>query len=358
VNDAAPTPSLLDLDEGFLALPRRLCASSFYRSLRPDERSVILEMLLAARYGDGGEFWFAGKRIPLAPGQFIDSEEQLAAVAGTSRKVARNVFKKCITAGVITRRQAHPSGRCPFVTTVLDYDRIRFAGGEAGPRKGQRTGPGWANEGPAKGPHQNKENHVQPGNPGNEKQEPPAASLPLTAGKKRKDEKAPSAFRKVQDALVAEFKAITGTPYLWGAAKDSEGLNRVLSYGREEILDRWRRGLQKKGFDHVGTVAELCSAAKWNRLVPDADTIKYRKLIAEAEADVAPRPTEPLVPGARALCGRDGKGTPVFEGDAEAWSPRSPPLPADEIGLPSILDAVASLCNRPSDAQRKEAESP
>jgi hypothetical protein len=168
VSDLAHVPSLLDLGEGFLALPRRLCASSFFKSLRPDERSVLLEMLLAARYAEGGEFWFAGRRIPLAPGQFIDSEEQLANEAGTTRKTARTVIKKCITAGVITRQRAHPSGRCPFVTTVLEYERIRYAGGAAGPRTGQPTGQQRANEGPAKGPHQNKGNPdltPQPRNP-------------------------------------------------------------------------------------------------------------------------------------------------------------------------------------------------
>jgi hypothetical protein len=164
VSAAAQVPGLLDLADGFLALPRRLCASSFYRSLDPDERSLLLEMLLAARYAEGGEFWFAGTRIPLATGQFIDSEEQLAKAAGTTRKRARTLIKKCITAGVITRRQAHPSGRCPFITTIVEYDRIRFAGGVAGPRTEQPTGPRRANEGPAKGPHQNKGNPDQPGN--------------------------------------------------------------------------------------------------------------------------------------------------------------------------------------------------
>jgi hypothetical protein len=164
------TPSLLDLGEGFLALPRRLCGSPFYRALGPDERSVVVEALLAARYAEGGEFWFAGQRIPLAVGQFIESEEEIARRAGVTRKICRTAYGKMIAAGLMERSRVHPAGQCPHVTTILGYERIRFGASEAGPRTGQPTGREGATNGPAdgptNGPHQNKGNKgtKEPGN--------------------------------------------------------------------------------------------------------------------------------------------------------------------------------------------------
>lgn len=160
--------SMLDMGEGFLALPRRLCASPFFRSLRADERYVVVQMLLVARYAEGGAFWFAGQRIDLVPGQFIEAEETLAELAGSTRKVVRGVYRKAEKAGLVSRKKAHASGQCPHITTILDYERIRYAGGEAGPRTGQERARERANSGPAEGPHQNPEdqaNHVQPANP-------------------------------------------------------------------------------------------------------------------------------------------------------------------------------------------------
>jgi hypothetical protein len=198
--------SLLDLGDGFLALPRRLCGSSLFRSLRPDERWVVVEMLLAARYADGGEFWFAGQRIPLAPGQFIDSEEQIATAAGSTRKVVRNVAGKLITAGVITRRRAHPSGRCPFVTTFTDYDRIRFAGGEAGPRSGQRGGPYRADERAHEGaPSEQGGTRVKPGNP--HAPSPSVRSPEGGAGAPRRSAAAPSSYtgnERAREGVIGE----------------------------------------------------------------------------------------------------------------------------------------------------------
>lgn len=258
----AHIPCLLDLGEGFLALPRRLCASSFFRSLRPDERSVLLEMLLAARYGDGGEFWFAGQRIPLAIGELIDSEEVLAKRAGTTRKVARTVIRKCITAGVITRRRAHPSGRCPHVITVVDYGRIRYAGGEAGPRNGQPTGQERANEGPANGPHQNKGNQGEPGNPG----EPTFALAPAAPRGRGKAKKTDPLHKPLLDRLAAVFREVRGIEYrIVHGGKEGKAVTDLLvasSGDVAEVETRWRRGLSARFPVH--SFAAL--ASRWNEL--------------------------------------------------------------------------------------------
>jgi hypothetical protein len=165
--------SLLDLDLGFLALPRRLCASPFFSSLRPDERWVFVQMLLAARYAEGGEFWFAGTRIQLAPGQFIETQEQIAAGSGSTRKTVRTVYRKAKAAGLITWARVLPAGQCPSVTTVINYERIRFDAARAGQRNGQQPGHEGATNGPAVGPLTGHEGapseqgrQGEPGNPG------------------------------------------------------------------------------------------------------------------------------------------------------------------------------------------------
>ena len=144
-------PSLLELDQGFVAMGRRLRASPWFTSLRADERWIVAEMLFRARYSEAGEFWFAGKRLALKPGQFIDSEEEIARAAGSTRKTVRTVFRKAIAAGLVSRARVHPSGQCPSITTVLDYDRIRFAGGAAGQRTDAPPGQERAEDGPELG---------------------------------------------------------------------------------------------------------------------------------------------------------------------------------------------------------------
>lgn len=144
-------PSLLELDAGFLALPRRLWASDWFRSLGHVEKIVVLDALMVARHSEGGAFWFAGKRIPLEVGQFIDSEEERARRCGVSRKVIRTTDRKMRAAGLLRRDQVHPAGRCPFVTTVLEYERISLRREDAGPRAEPLPGQCGASSGPTGG---------------------------------------------------------------------------------------------------------------------------------------------------------------------------------------------------------------
>lgn len=144
-------PSMLELDLGFLAVPRRLWSSDWFRSLGAAEKLVVIDALMVARHSPGGEFWFAGRRIPLAIGQFIDSEEERARRCGVSRKVIRTTDRKMTAVGLIRRERAHPAGRCPFITTVLDYTRFSLRGDEPGPRTEPPPGQCGASNGPAGG---------------------------------------------------------------------------------------------------------------------------------------------------------------------------------------------------------------
>ncbi len=283
MSQAAATRSLLDLDEGFLALPRRLCASPFFQSLRADERFLFVAMLLAARYAEGGEFWFAGKRIPLAPGQFIDSEETLAAAAGSTRKVVRTGLRKLLEAGLILRSRVHPAGQCPTVTTIVDYERIRYAGGEAGQRTGQRTGQEGASDGPAdgptNGPHKNKGNKEtkEPGEHGDKTRSPsPAAPTlhlepveerrpPKPAGKKKASTESVEPLR----LRIIEFIRSTGTDYVdTSVVAERTNLRRALAAGAtEDGIESAFRSVYARGGWHprVQDVARVVTSASEKR---------------------------------------------------------------------------------------------
>lgn len=73
-------------------------------------------------------------------------------------------------------------------------------------------------------------------------------------------------FKPAQDMLVAVFREVRGTPYVWADAKDTLGLKRILSQPLPEIERRWRAGLASAGWKETATVAQL--AAKWNDLAP------------------------------------------------------------------------------------------
>lgn len=215
------SPSLLDLDLGFLALPRRLCGSPLFESLRADERYVAVTMLLRARFAPG-EFYFAGRRYPLTPGQFIDSEETIASAAGSTRKVVRSVLRKLSGAGVITRTRAHPAGQCPHVTTIVGYERIRLAADEAGPRTGHEGDVDRAKNGPADGPMTGQEGApIEQGNKGN-KETREQGNLSLVAEADASDDLGP--FARVAEVwdhvcVPAGFAKARSTPQQRKAAR-------------------------------------------------------------------------------------------------------------------------------------------
>lgn len=264
------TPSLLDLDLGFLALSRRLWASAWFMSLRSDEKVVCIDVLVRARYAAGGEFWFAGHRIPLGIGELIDSEEEIARRLRVTRKIVRGTLTKMANVGLIRRRKAHPAGRCPFITTVLDYERIQPASAKQGPRAGPPTEQQGAREGDGEEACQrapseqgNQANPGEPGEPGElsagrparESEEPARPTGPVHA-----DEEAGEAdLEWLRQQLAARLGRGIG-----GCGRDAGRKMRLQeqlqTYGRAHVLEAAVEVdgiLQRKGYGPLGSLAAL-----------------------------------------------------------------------------------------------------
>jgi hypothetical protein len=76
-----------------------------------------------------------------------------------------------------------------------------------------------------------------------------------------------SRAKALQRQLEAVFLEKRGHHYAFEGKKDGEHLRRLLSKGSdEEILRRWRAGLDGKFDQRVNTIAQLDSGAKWNAL--------------------------------------------------------------------------------------------
>lgn len=295
---------MLDLDQGFLALPRRLVGSTFFRSLRPEERWILIEILLAARYAEGGEFWFAGTRIPLAPGELIEAEETIARASGSTRKCVRTVLKKAIRARLMDRRKVHPAGQCPSVTTVRDYDRIRFAGGDAGPRNGPPTGSegadGGANEGPVRGPPKGpirtkgtSGTTETQGNQGDTLLSPsPAAPASRGSGRGKGSKEPDPRHRPLQDRLEAVFLELRPTGSGYGFhRRDAKAITELLAFSGGDIAEverRWRMGLAESGFRRCDSIHEL--ASKWNAYSAPGESTRPGTRAAPAKAAPAAGP--------------------------------------------------------------------
>jgi hypothetical protein len=289
----APAPSLLDLDLGFLALPRRLCGSSFVGSLRADERFVLVTMLLRAQYR-AGEFWFAGRRIPLDPGQFIDSEEQLARAAGSSRKVVRTVYRKAEAAGLLTRSKAHPAGQCPSVTTFLDYERIRYAGGEVGPRTEPPAGHEGAKNGPVTGQEGAPSEQRNPGEPSEPLNREPRSSPSPSPSAPARPPRRPEGEGSRHQATIALFCRLWmelrgGTYRIAEGGKDGAAVKRLLRYPEatdEEIERRMRAAFADEFFrTKAGGLAFFI--AKWSAWEPPSAAVVPLTTIAPAAPEAA-----------------------------------------------------------------------
>jgi hypothetical protein len=237
--------------------------SPFFRSLRADERWVVIEMLLAARYAEGGEFWFAGQRHPLAPGQFIETEQQIADAAGVGRKTVRTVRRKARNAGLLSSAKVSAAGHCPSVTTILDYGRIRLGAKEAGPLTGTAGGTVTGTPGGHQGALSEQ------GNPENTGTREPLRLVPAPSAAARRGRK-PSTGVDPRKAVLRDlwerlFQAERqGEFYRWQGAKDEQGLSQLVAVSVEDFEARALRGLRGQGFLRCSTVAQLSS--KWNDL--------------------------------------------------------------------------------------------
>lgn len=269
VTDAPATPTLLDLDLGFLALPRRLWGSEWFRSLPPLEKLAVVDALMCGRYADGGEFYFAGERVPLAIGQFIDSAEERARRLGLSRKVIRTTDRKMAAAGLLSRARVHPAGRCPFVTTVLNYERIRLTREVTGQRTDPRVGQQGANSGPVEGQQgAPSEQRVTKGTkePGRDLFAAPAAPARRRAKAGTADPRHAQFIAEAADVFKAKRP---------GARFDCDGhdgkkLREFLSRHPEATADEWRavygRALELGKWPGTAKVAQALD--RWNDLAP------------------------------------------------------------------------------------------
>lgn len=253
----AATPSLLDLGEGFLALPRRLCASSLFTAMTAEQRMVTVTLLLRARFAPG-EFYFGGKRYDLKPGQLIDSEETIAKAAGTTRKVVRTTYRVLITAGLIMRGEGQRTGQCPHVTTIVDYERIKHTGGEAGPQTGRQG----ANSGPTAG---------QQGAPieQGETREPlilASPSAPPRRAKRGNEGKTDGSRHQSVIALFCRlWTELRGGTYQPAKGKDGAAVKQLLAYPEatdDEIERRMRVAFADPFFLKAGGLAFF--VASWS----------------------------------------------------------------------------------------------
>jgi hypothetical protein len=126
---------------GWHLTPRAWRASEVYRGLRTAEARHVAELVLfdRPRFQDETHY-FGGKAFTVLRGQLFDSEETLAAVAGTSRKVVRTVIAGLQVAGLVARERACGGARSPWVITVRDYDLSQRLPSSSGPRAGPREG--------------------------------------------------------------------------------------------------------------------------------------------------------------------------------------------------------------------------
>lgn len=77
----------------------------------------------------------------------------------------------------------------------------------------------------------------------------------------------PAPVPKESDALVSDFREVTGSGYLWQGAKDGVALAELRkTFTLEEVRARWRRGLAAPADEWAScrTVAQL--RTKWNDL--------------------------------------------------------------------------------------------
>lgn len=278
--------SPLDLGAGFLAFPRGLLDWAPYRSLRAEGRQVVLVLLLRARFHPD-EFWFAGQRIELQPGELIDSEEEIARVAGVSRKVVRTALDRLESGGLLVRRRVHPSGQCPHVISIKDYALLQFSGGAKGQREGQPEGQSGASVGPEAGP-------------------PKGPMLKKEEGEPRKFSSSPAArpadspHAALVALLVRVYREQRGEDYAFHDGKDGAAVKWLLKASKGELDDverRWRRALEL-GDRWPGCASIATLAGRWNELAP-------ARIVSAAARAGAPRPVtrywhEGMTPAQRA----------------------------------------------------------
>ncbi len=264
--------SPLDLAAGWFAHPRGLRNWPLYQSMNVGARMVVHVLLERARYRPG-EIWFAGTRIPLAVGQLVDSEEEIARQCGhgVTRKVVRTAIARLVKGGFLDRRPVHPSGQCPHVITILNYRDLMPSQQEEGPRERQQTGNSRAGEGPMTGLQGAPLEQGEPGEP-REPGKPgqPSSSASPAAPRPRAKAKSASTKNDPRHAplcarLSAIFEEARGCGYGFNGGRDAKAVAALLAYAKGDLAEvehRWRAALAETGYRRADSIHELVT--KWN----------------------------------------------------------------------------------------------
>ncbi len=289
-----PGPSPLDpASSGWHLTPRAWRASEAYRALRTAEARHVAELILfdRPRFQDETHY-FGGKAFQVRRGQLFDSEETIAAAAGTSRKVVRTVIAGLQVAGLVARERAHGGARSPCVITVLDYDLSQNLPAATGPRTGPLEG-------------QQRARGRAPSKP-QEPQEPQEPLAPPARRQVKAEGEADPRHRPLLERLGAVFLEVRGSAYGF-QPRDARAITDLLRLSSGDLVEverRWRVGLEEVGFRRCDTLHEL-AAVKWNAYCAAAQAHGARHTPARpSEAGATPVPAVDLswmegLPGAR-----------------------------------------------------------
>ena len=249
----------------------------------------------------GGEFWFAGERIPLAIGQFIESEEEIARPrASRGKSSARSTERRRPRS--FSREEAHArrasvrtSQRCS-VTPEFSQAAAKRARDEP-PRatQGPRTGPPTAAPTGREGAHQNKgtkeTREPEDTNP------PPSPAAPAPPSRRRsKAGTNPDPRHAPFVAAASEvFKAKHPGARFDFDAHDGKRLQAFLARHAEATADEWR--------SVYGRALDL--GAKWPGTAKVAQALdRWNDLAGAAVMPITGRVTAPAAP-ASAFVGGD-----------------------------------------------------
>lgn len=252
---------------GYIKFYRSIEDSEDFVGLRPDQCWVAIRIAQMANFKPGF-MRFRGQAIPVGRGELGHTLETIARRTGASIKVVRTTVSHLVQTGFLGTRTGTVAGTSYRILIVRNYDRFQGDDDESGTVAGTVAGSDRARDGHETGTKRKKGRREE--------------------GEEEKQQTAPAGapgFKAAQTRLVDAFFEAKGAKYLWQAAKDSEGLKRILALGvpLSEIEARWRAGLKGKGWNSCASIAQL--AAKWNDLAKEVDPYEARMLALRDQAD-------------------------------------------------------------------------
>ncbi len=115
------------------------------------QRAVVVELLLAARWQPDEVYqWYGKSRFVVRRGQLFASEETIARWANVSRRVVRTTLAVLVTDGFITRERGLQAARCPYLISIVNYDRYQVIEEESAREVASRRPTGGPQEAPKK----------------------------------------------------------------------------------------------------------------------------------------------------------------------------------------------------------------